>query len=72
MDRANSGISPAHAGSPTRVTSMGGLYDAATLHALMPKTNEATALAVALPRNAVVSERIAALAQCAMSGGCAC
>ena len=25
----------AHAGSRTRVTSMGGLYDAATLHALM-------------------------------------
>ena len=26
----------AHAGSRTRVTSMGGLYDAATLRALMP------------------------------------
>ena len=25
----------AHAGSRTRVTSMGGLYDAATLHALL-------------------------------------
>ena len=32
----NKGIgTTAHAGSRTRVTSMGGLYDAATLHALL-------------------------------------
>ena len=33
-NRSNS--KTAHAGSRTRVTSMGGLYDAATLHVLMP------------------------------------
>ena len=32
----NSTDKTAHAGSRTRVTSMGGLYDAATLHVLMP------------------------------------
>ena len=59
----------AHAGSRTRVTSMGGLYDAATLHALVSKRHMGKPVGVSEGRGAnTAGANVLAVTRCPPCG----